>query len=198
MKLIDSSVKCYLNQLAGKKPAPGGGSAAALVLSLGLGLFLKCLEFSSSRVGENYSLLKKKLSGLLKQARDLIDKDKSAYTKVARALKLPRRTEEERKRKEKEIDSSLKNAVSVPLQIAGLVREGLLCCKILKSACKKLLFSDLRVGILFLETAFLSAKEFIQENLNWIQDRDFISATKKNLKQLNIQIKKLQAELERR
>lgn len=55
MERYSNRFKNYLDDLAAKKPAPGGGSAVALSLCLGISLLQKAINYSS---GENKKLKK--------------------------------------------------------------------------------------------------------------------------------------------
>jgi len=47
---IDKSLNKYLEDLASKKPSPGGGSSAALTGAMGAGLINMVLHFSSGNI----------------------------------------------------------------------------------------------------------------------------------------------------
>jgi len=49
MKSYVADVKTYLNDLAARQPAPGGGSAAAFSLCMGISLIEKAVQYSASQ-----------------------------------------------------------------------------------------------------------------------------------------------------
>ena len=53
MKYVDKSVKCYIDKLSAKTPAPGGGSVAALLGALGCGLLSMVANFTLAGKGFN-------------------------------------------------------------------------------------------------------------------------------------------------
>ena len=61
----DSSLKQYLNDLAAKLPAPGGGSAAALTAALGASLISMVLNFTIGKTKSTiFKLSRFRCSGL--------------------------------------------------------------------------------------------------------------------------------------
>ncbi|MBM3248132.1 MAG: cyclodeaminase/cyclohydrolase family protein, partial [Candidatus Omnitrophica bacterium] len=106
------SIKKYLDDLAAKKPAPGGGSAAALAAALGAALLSMVANFTVGK--DKYKQFEQEIKGTLKKSEkirknllELVDLDVITYNKVA-------------KNKKKSLalyQKSLKEAANVPLKI---------------------------------------------------------------------------------
>ncbi|MFA5255746.1 MAG: cyclodeaminase/cyclohydrolase family protein, partial [Candidatus Omnitrophota bacterium] len=79
---IKESIETYLNDLAARKPAPGGGSSAALSAAIGAGL----MSMAANYTGGAESVLKK-TEEARKRLQVLIDADVDAYGKLSRAVK---------------------------------------------------------------------------------------------------------------
>jgi len=120
--LTDKTVSGFLNILSSDSPAPGGGSVAALcgALSAALSSMVGNLTFGKKGYEESNEIIKD-LSVKSQELKDkltcLIDKDTIAFNKVMSAYKLPKKTDEEIIRRDKEIQSAMKDAINVPLKV---------------------------------------------------------------------------------
>ena len=121
---IDDSIKKYIDDLAAKLPAPGGGSAAALTGTLGVGLILMVLNYTIGK--EKYKKFEAELNQALAASKDLkkklsllIDRDVEAYKKVSATF-----SSEDGTIKEK----SLKDAASVPIEICNCCYQAIKRC----------------------------------------------------------------------
>ncbi len=115
-------LKKYLNDLAAKKPAPGGGSAGALSGALAAGLVSMVVNFSIGKNSPDEKRLKeilKESENLREKMSELVDEDVKVYEEVSSVFKLPKESEG---RKEK-IQEALKKAAKVPLEIAQVGSE---------------------------------------------------------------------------
>jgi formiminotetrahydrofolate cyclodeaminase len=199
MKLIEYKIINYIKEISKGKPTPGGGSVSSLVLSLGLGLFLMCLEFSKNKIKEeDYKKRKEEINKLLEEALELIDRDKIAYNLVDKALKLPSNNKEEKRKRKEELGSALKEATLVPLEIVRLAKEGLSWGKDFKTHCNPNILSDLYSGISFLEASYLAGMEFIDTNLKSLKDENFIIKVREILELLTTEVENLHEKLKKR
>ncbi len=121
--LAELTIQEFLADLSSNKPAPGGGSAAALAATIGSALAtMVCnLTIGNPRFGQvqdevgSIAEQAAQLSALLQQ---YMDEDAKAFSSVIAAYQLPKTTEEEKTRRTKMIQASLKEASIVPLKIA--------------------------------------------------------------------------------
>jgi len=88
----DQSIQKYLDDLAAKLPAPGGGSAAALAAAMGAALISMVVNFSLGK--PKYAKYEKELKsildkseGLRREFLNLVDLDVRAYHKVFNSRK---------------------------------------------------------------------------------------------------------------
>lgn len=86
----NKSIKKYLDDLAARTPAPGGGSAAALSSALGCALLSMSANFTLGK--EKYKKYEKEIKGILvksenyrKRFLELVDLDVKAYSAFASA-----------------------------------------------------------------------------------------------------------------
>ncbi|MFC1709523.1 cyclodeaminase/cyclohydrolase family protein [Candidatus Omnitrophota bacterium] len=172
---IDDSIRRYVDDLAAKLPAPGGGSAAALTGTLGVSLVLMVLNYTIGK--EKYKKFEGGLNLALTVSKDLkkklsllIDRDVEAYKKVSSTF-----SSEDGTIKEK----SLKDAAGVPIEICNCCYEAIKVCRDVMDKTNKNLISDIAVAAEFLEAAYNSALFNIKINLKGIKDQEFSSNIKK-------------------
>lgn len=117
------SVDGYVRDLASDLPAPGGGSAAALAGVLGVALGAMVANFTKGReqfadVHREIRDILKELDDLREQLLELVDEDVNVYERVSAAYKMPRETDQDKKRRSEAIQYACKKAAGVPKAIA--------------------------------------------------------------------------------
>lgn len=189
MVLTELSCRNFTDELAAKKPVPGGGGAAALAGALGAAL---------NSMVVNYSVGKKKLlqfeeqhMGILRRAEmlrnqllDLVEKDAESFEPLSRAYIMPKETEQEQKIKEETLQKCLKEACEAPLETLKLSYEGILLHEELIEICTKTIVSDVGVGIQCLKAAINSAYLNVLINLNSITDEEYVKNNLESSKKL--------------
>lgn len=179
---INESLKEYLDDLAGRSPTPGGGSAAALTAAIGCALISMVANYtiSKTKFQEAQGFVKDTLQiseKIRQQLMRLVDQDVEAYKKYYNATKLLETDEKQKQFKKDAIQSSLKEAVGVPLNICRLTVELLKVCPDLAEVGNPNLVSDVGVGALLLEGAFNSAALNVRINLKQLKDEKFCNDT---------------------
>lgn len=101
--LVDLTVKEFLNKVAGSDPVPGGGSIAALNGAIASALAAMVANLTIGKKGyELHEELMRHISGVALQQKGAfvedIDRDSEAYDKVFACFKMPKATDEERRR----------------------------------------------------------------------------------------------------
>jgi glutamate formiminotransferase/formiminotetrahydrofolate cyclodeaminase len=174
MNYINQTIQIYLDDLAAKKPAPGGGSVAALVAALAAGLLSMVVNYTlgkdPSKDAKIRALLAKSES-LRKSFMDLIDLDVSAYSEVSAA----------KKKSEDDYQKALKNATEVPLKVCVLSAEGLKLCEKFYPDANKYLLSDLDIAMKLFKSALSSAMFNVKINLPYIKDREYLEKIEKQM-----------------
>lgn len=194
MKYINQPIEKYLNDLAARLPAPGGGSAAALVASTGVSLLCMVANFTIDKKGyeqyqEEIKEILKKLEASNKRLQDLIDLDIAVYEKVSAAYKLPKNTEQEKLERDNKIQEVLKEAMSVPWEIMEIAVDSVPFAEKLSKIGNKNLISDITCAMEFLNSAINSAIHNIEINLKSITDRAFVKGKKTEFISKNNSIK---------
>jgi formiminotetrahydrofolate cyclodeaminase len=179
IKFINYAIKEFIDLLASKEPAPGGGSAAALVGSIGVALssMVANLTIGKEKFKDKEELMREivqKNEKLQKELLELIEKDAEAFNKVANALKLPKNNPEEKEKRKEILENALKEASLVPLEV---MKKSLEALKILENTLGNSTpnaVSDIGVSALCLKSAIQSAWLNVKINLISIRDKNFV------------------------
>lgn len=178
MNYKTASLKKYLDDLAAKIPAPGGGSAAALNGAMGASLVSMVVNFTRGK--PKYAKYESELKGVLEKSEklrnellNLVDLDVVAYK-----------------------SKNIRNALDIPFMVARLCFEGI---KLLPSLINKVninLASDLGIAAVFLESAFVSSYFNVEINLNCLGDKKLTKNVRKELTGKQNLIKRIRIKME--
>ncbi|MGL6064006.1 MAG: cyclodeaminase/cyclohydrolase family protein [Fusobacteriaceae bacterium] len=182
MKLIEMSILKFLDEVDSNSPAPGGGSVSALVSALGTSLtrmvvhltvdkkkFKELEEEEKNNFKNNFD----KMGEIRKKLEILVDEDTKAYNLVMSAYKLPKETKDEIEKREEQIQSSLREAISTPLEICRLSRDGLRLMEIILKHGNKNAITDLGVSAILLLSGIEGGILNVMVNLSSIKDEEF-------------------------
>ena len=177
MKLIDMTVKDYLDLLKSDAPAPGGGSVSALTGAQGLALMLMVadLTLTKEKYQADHELCQKaKEEGqpLYQSLSEAMDKDTDAYKMVFAAYKLPKETDDDKAARSKAIGEANLLATQVPFEVMSQSFEGLKLVSKLVNHSNTNAASDLGVAASCLETAVKGAWLNVSINLPGVKDPD--------------------------
>lgn len=175
MKLVDMSVKSYLDVLASDAPAPGGGSVSALSAAQGAALVaMVCnLTIPKEKYSEHRDLCIRVKDDILSIYDELvigIDKDTEAFNKVSAAFKLPKDTDEQKAARSKAIQEATITATEVPYETMELCMEGLAVTERIVGKSNPNASSDLGVAALNLLAGLKGAYLNVKINLPSIKD----------------------------
>lgn len=196
----DGVVEAYLSDAAAGKDAPGGGSVSALAGALGAAMSSMVCNFTVGR--EKFKDVEDRVKEILKNAQEgvrklaeLMDRDVEEYQKVTAAYKMPKGTEEEKKRRRAAIQEALKSAMSAPLQTLRLCHTLILDLKDLVEMGNPNLISDVGVAAILLEAALEGAKLNVEINLKYIKDTDLVERTRKEIEEKSFEAKTVASEV---
>ena len=118
----------FSDELSTDSPAPGGGSVAALLgaLSGALSSMVANLTHGKKKYKEVWEKIEEvaiKGQKLKDQYLELIDEDTMAFNEVMAAYSLPKKTEEDKKKREEAIKEASKKATLVPLKVLRYTRD---------------------------------------------------------------------------
>jgi formiminotetrahydrofolate cyclodeaminase len=175
---INQPIKKYLNDLAAKLPAPGGGSAAAMDAALGVCLISMVVNFTLGKpkyfkyesVLKNTLAKSEKLKG---EFSNLIDLDVIAYK-----------------------SKNMRHALNVPFMVARLCFEAIKLCPPLITKGNLNLISDVAVAAILLESAYAAAYYNVEINLRFTKDKVLKQKIRKELTKKSKLIKRIRKETE--
>uniref|UniRef100_A0A7C4YFT3 Formimidoyltransferase-cyclodeaminase n=1 Tax=candidate division WOR-3 bacterium TaxID=2052148 RepID=A0A7C4YFT3_UNCW3 len=180
--LISMKITDFVDELSTDSPAPGGGSVSALCGSLGSALCSMVANLTFGKKGyeefnDEMIMIAEKSQILKDEFLELVEKDTEAFNKVMDAMKLPKGTEEEKKKREEMIEEATKNATLVPFETLKKTEKIIELADELASKGNKNSISDAGVAVLNAITAARGAYMNVIINLGGIKDEGF----KKNI-----------------
>lgn len=202
--LIEKRVVDYVNQVASKEPAPGGGSVSALVGSLGAALtsmvgnltigrkaYDKLDDSQKTIIDNNLKIVQDSITTL----NEIVDEDTTSFNKLMAAFKMPKSTEEEISKRSQAIEEATKGALEVPLNCA---RE---CLKVLKLQKPFIQYgnpnavTDIGVGALLAYSGLEGALFNVKINLMSLNDEEYVNKIESEIDSLMSEGNKLKGEL---
>uniref|UniRef100_A0A8C7S5B6 Formimidoyltransferase-cyclodeaminase n=1 Tax=Oncorhynchus mykiss TaxID=8022 RepID=A0A8C7S5B6_ONCMY len=177
-RLVSLSLQQFVRSVGARTAAPGGGSVSAAVAAMGaaLGAMVGQMTYGKRQFDSLDSIMRRLIPPFHQAMNELlvmVDADSKAFSRYMAALKMPRNTSDEVKRREAAMQEGLKQAVAVPLSLAERVNLLWPCLKEMviygNVACK----SDLQVAAKALETAVFGAYYNVVINLKDITDESF-------------------------
>lgn len=174
----DKTLKEYLNDLAARSPAPGGGSAAALTAALGASLISMVVNFTlgKPKYAKFQDMLKVTLGKSEKLRAEflrLVDLDAQAYS-----------------------SKNIRDALNIPLMVARLCFEGIKLLPPLVKGGNVNLISDVAVAAGLLEAAFTSAAFNVAINLKSLGDEKLTCNIEKELGRKEKMARKIRIDME--
>lgn len=142
--LQELTLKGFLDELAARRPVPGGGSVSALAGALAAGLVSMAAEFSRD------ASTAESARGLGAVLMNLVDRDAEAFG-----------------------GGDMKEATEVPLQTARYAHEVLKIAGALLQDCNPRIVTDIGVAVKLAEAAIEGALLNVRVNLASIDDEDY-------------------------
>lgn len=178
--LVDSTVKEFLNKVAGSDPVPGGGSIAALNGAIAAALAAMVANLTIGKKGyEPHEELMRHISGLALQQKDVfvddIDRDSDAYDKVFACFKMPKATDEEKAARSAAIQEATKHAALVPMQVARNTSELMAIILDVARLGNRNAVTDACVAMMSARSAVLGALMNVRINLGSLKDKEFVA-----------------------
>ncbi len=173
--LIDKKVSNFLDELASNSPTPGGGSVAALAGVLGAALISMVGNLTVGKkkyedVEEDIKKIINSSERLRYELSHLIEEDVKVFNNFMATYKMPKETEDEKKRRAEMIQESLIKAAKVPLKVAYKCLDILSLSKEVAEKGNINVVSDAGVAVLMAEAALESALLNVKINLRMIKD----------------------------
>jgi glutamate formiminotransferase/formiminotetrahydrofolate cyclodeaminase len=171
-------VRGFIEEVAARSSAPGGGSVSAVLAALGTGLgsMVGKLTFGVRKFEALDARMRKiipPLHTLSKALIPMIDADTNAFKEYMEGLRMPRDTEAQREARRAKMQAGLKTAIRVPLktmQLGDQAWEPM--CEVARYG-NPASRSDVQVGARALETGIWGAYQNVLINMEGIRDEAF-------------------------
>jgi glutamate formiminotransferase/formiminotetrahydrofolate cyclodeaminase len=178
-KLVDMTCKDFANETASESPAPGGGSIAAYMGSLAASLGTMVANLSSHKPGwddrwEEFSVIAEKGQELKDTLLHLVDEDTNSFNKIMNAFSLPKKTDEDKKKRTEAIQEATKYAIEVPFETLKTSFETFDICKKMIEIGNPNSITDGAVGILCAKAACVGAFMNMKINCKSLNDKKFV------------------------
>jgi methenyltetrahydrofolate cyclohydrolase len=168
----DETIGSFLNRLAARTAAPGGGATGALHAAQAAALLAMVARFSDGprHDAEVVGRVRAAADGLADEALDLADADSVAFEKVIAAWQLPKETREEQAARSAAITEAFGAAARPPadlmaaaVRLAGLAED-------LLPAANRTVIGDIAAAAAAIGAAAVTAQVNIEANLSGIKD----------------------------
>ena len=189
MELTKSSCEGFLESLASKAPAPGGGGAAALVGAAGvaLGNMVGSLTVGKKKyaaVEADLRALNARAKVLRRRLEALVQADAEAFMPLAAAYGLPKETPEQQAHKAAVLEQALDGACAVPLETMEACCEGIALAQEYAAKGSALAVSDAGCAALFCKAAMQAAGLNVKVNTRLMADKAHADALEARAEQL--------------
>lgn len=176
--LAQLTVRGFIEEVASRSSAPGGGSVSAALAALGVGLgsMVAKLTFGVRKFEDLDDRMRKIIPPLHQAAKDLIpmiDADTNAFNEYMEGLRMPRSTEAERAARTAKMQAGLKTAINVPLTTMRLGDAAWETMVEMASVGNINSKSDAQVGARSLETGIWGAYQNVLINIADVKDEAF-------------------------
>ena len=198
--LVNLSVQGFVNELSSDSPAPGGGSVSALsgALSAGLASMVANVTLGKKKY-EKYDAVMKEISlkahDLKNLFLELVEKDTKAFNAYMEAVKLPKKSDEEKKERDQAIEKAARFATEIPFNTLNLA---LLLLELAENAVKMgnaNALSDAAVCAIQAGAAAEGAWMNVIINLPVISDEEFVEKIRAKSDELLARAKKKKEEI---
>jgi methenyltetrahydrofolate cyclohydrolase len=168
----DETITGFLDQLAARVPAPGGGATAALHAAQSAALLAMVARYSDGATydAELMNHVITEADGIRGDALTLAERDAAAFGAVAEAYKLPRQTEEERETRSAAITTALAEAARPPADVVRLALLLVSLAEELLPAGNRNVITDVAAAAESARAAAVTAQVNVEVNLRGLND----------------------------
>ncbi|HVT13007.1 MAG TPA: glutamate formimidoyltransferase [Fimbriimonadaceae bacterium] len=180
-KLVDRTVRGFIEETASESAAPGGGSISATLGALGAALATMVANLSSHKRGwdarwEEFSDWAEKGKAFHVELTRLIDEDTDAFNALMAAFGLPKGSDEEKAARTAAIQAATRGAIEVPLKVMRAAHDSMEVIKAMAEIGNPNSVSDAAVGALCARSAVMGAFLNVRINSSSLDDKAFVEA----------------------
>jgi methenyltetrahydrofolate cyclohydrolase len=168
----DETIAAFLDQLAARVPAPGGGATAALHAAQAAALLAMVARYSD---GAKYDAtvmehVITEADGIRSDALALAERDAAAFALVAEAYRLPKETDAEKAARSAAIATALAGAARPPADVVRLALLLVSLAEELLPAGNRNVITDVAAAAAAARAAAVTAQVNVEVNLRGIGD----------------------------
>jgi formiminotetrahydrofolate cyclodeaminase len=171
-----NTITAFLDSLADRTPAPGGGATAALHLGQAAALVSMVARYSTGpRFAEHAEVIDRLCSSadeIREQALHFAEADMAAFSSVIDAYRLPKATESEAAERDRVIAAALTDAARVPVDVLASARAVIDLADELLPVANQTVISDVAAAAEAARAAATTARVNIEVNLPGIPPSD--------------------------
>lgn len=174
MPITNEKISDFLDRLADRVPAPGGGAVAALHAAQGAALLGMVARYTT---GERYAAHQVMIGRIITEVDELrgialrlAEADADAFTAVADAYQLPKSTDEQRAARSAAVGQALVNAAWPPAQVIGVSSMVVDLAEALALIGNRNVISDVAAAAEAARAATATARVNVEINLAGIAD----------------------------
>lgn len=176
--LASLTLRGFIEEVASRSAAPGGGSVSASIAAMGTGL--GCMVAQLTYGVRKFEHLDKQMREIIppldkitKQLIPMVDADTNAFNDYMEALKMLKNTDEEKNIRSAAMQEGLKKAILVPLNTMKLADSAWHWMEQIATFGNIASKSDVEVGVKALETGIWGAYKNVMINMSGIKDETF-------------------------
>lgn len=175
----------YNEVLASKEPTPGGGSALAVVGTIACSLVEMAINITLPKTETDeftVTLLNdgaRFVGRAKKRLQQLANDDATAFDRIIKFLRLPKDTDEDKKRRANSLQSAYHMAALVPLDVMTVCKETLCKAEKVLPYLNKYVASDCVIGIDLLKRVIVNSQENVYANTSLIKDETLKNSLEK-------------------
>jgi methenyltetrahydrofolate cyclohydrolase len=168
----DQTISAFLEQLASRVPAPGGGATAALHAAQSAALLAMVARYSDGAKydAELMGHIIAEADGLRNDALTLAESDEEAFAAVAEAYRLPRETAEQKEARSAAVAEALAGAARPQADVIRLALLLVSFAEELLRAGNRNMITDVAAAAEAARAAAGTAQLFIEVNLRGVKD----------------------------
>lgn len=179
-KLVDLTVKGFVEETASESPAPGGGSISATMGAMGVALGTMVANLSAHKPGwderwKEFSDWAEKGKHYQEQLVHLIDEDTNAFNKIMDALGLPKGSDAEKAARKEAIQAATLYATEVPAQVMQLCYDSMEVAEAMAEIGNPNSVTDAAVGALAARAGVRGAFLNVRINAAGLEDKERVA-----------------------
>jgi len=199
-KLVDLTLKGFVEETASESPAPGGGSVAAAMGAMGAALATMVANLSSHKRGwderwEEFSDWAEKGKACHDELLELIDKDTDAFNEIMAAFGLPKGSAEDKAARQAAIQAATKNAIDIPFRTMEVALGAMETIRAMAQQGNPNSVSDAGVGAIAARSAVIGAYLNVQINTKDLEDKGQVADYLARAKKIREEAERVEAEI---